>query len=76
MAGHDKALKEFLFAHMYRHTKVTRMTSKARRVVGDLFALLLKEPELLPEDWRVGGLDAGTLKTARRVADVLGQVGE
>jgi dGTPase len=71
MAGHDKALKEFLFAHMYRHTKVSRMTSKARRVVRDLFALLLKEPELLPEDWRIGGCEAGSMRTARRVADYI-----
>ena len=71
MAAHDKSLKEFLFAHMYRHTKVNRMTSKARRVVRDLFSLLLAEPELLPEDWRIGGIEAGSLKTARRVADYI-----
>ena len=71
MAEHDKSLKEFLFAHMYRHTKVNRMTSKARRVVRDLFALLLAEPELLPEDWRREGERPGGLKTARRVADYI-----
>jgi dGTPase len=71
MAAYDKALKEFLFAHMYRHTKVNRMTSKARRVVRDLFGLLLAEPELLPEDWRVGGVEAESLKAARRVADYI-----
>ncbi|TAK98791.1 MAG: deoxyguanosinetriphosphate triphosphohydrolase [Rhodospirillaceae bacterium] len=71
MVAHDKALKEFLFAHMYRHTKVNRMTSKARRVVRDLFALLLAEPELMPEDWRIGGIEAGSLKAARRVADYI-----
>ncbi len=72
MAQHDKSLKEFLFAHMYRHTKINRMTSKARRVVKDLFTLLLAEPELLPEDWRgTGELKAGSTKTARRVADYI-----
>jgi dGTPase len=71
MAEHDKSLKEFLFAHMYRHNKVIRMTSKARRVVRELFELFLAEPELLPEDWRVGGLQAGNPKTARRVADYI-----
>jgi dGTPase len=39
--------------------------------VRDLFALLLKEPELLPEDWRADGSDADTMKTARRVADYI-----
>jgi dGTPase len=56
---------------MYRHTRVNRMTSKARRVVRDLFALLLAEPELLPEDWRGGGLTDDKIKTARRVADYI-----
>ena len=71
MAEHDKSLKEFLFAHMYRHNKVIRMTSKARRVVRELFELFLSEPELLPEDWRAGGLQARSPKTARRVADYI-----
>jgi dGTPase len=71
MADHDKSLKDFLFAHMYRHTKVNRMTSKARRVVRELFALFLAEPELLPEDWRGGELAPGGARTARRVADYI-----
>jgi dGTPase len=47
------------------------MTSKARRVVRDLFKLLLAEPELLPEDWRGGDLESSSLRTARRVADYI-----
>ncbi len=38
-AHNDRALKRFLHSHMYRHYRVNRMTSKARRVVKDLFAL-------------------------------------
>ena len=37
---------------MYRHYKVNRMTSKARRVVSDLFRLFIAEPECLPTEWR------------------------
>ncbi len=40
MASHDKALKAFLSEHMYRHYRVNRMASKARRVVADLFVLV------------------------------------
>ena len=36
-------MKTFLFANMYRHTRVNRMTSKAKRIVRDLFELLLAE---------------------------------
>jgi dGTPase len=71
MAANEKAVKTFLFANMYRHTRVNRMTSKAKRIVRDLFDLLLEEPHLLPEDWHVGLDGPKTLKTARRVADYI-----
>ena len=37
MQVHNKELKDFLMKHMYRHYKVNRMTSKARRLVKELF---------------------------------------
>lgn len=46
------ALRHFLKTHMYRHYRVNRMTSKARRIVTDLFQLFVEEPENLPEAWR------------------------
>lgn len=46
------ALRTFLKEHMYRHYRVNRMTSKARRIVTDLFQLFSEEPEDLPEAWR------------------------
>jgi dGTPase len=67
----EKAIRAFLFSRMYRHTRVNRMTSKARRVVKDLFSLLLAEPQLLPEDWRDGSEVAGSVRTARRIADYI-----
>ena len=48
----NRSLKSFLSERMYRHFKVNRMTSKARRVVHDLFALLHNEPDCLPSEWR------------------------
>ena len=71
MAAAERAQKTFLFANMYRHTRVNRMTSKARRVVHDLFTLLLNEPQLLPDDWRDENDTPKSLKTARRVADYI-----
>lgn len=71
VAEAEAAIRAFLFARMYRHTRVNRMTSKARRVVKDLFSLLLAEPQLLPEDWRDGSEVAGSMRTARRVADYI-----
>ena len=70
MREHDRALKRFLFDHMYRHYRVNRMSSKARRVVHELFQLFAAEPECLPGEWRAltGGDPAAT---ARVIADYL-----
>ena len=70
MREHDRALKRFLFARMYRHYRVNRMSSKARRIVGELFRLFLAEPECLPPEWRAPD-GAGPAETARIVADYL-----
>ncbi len=71
MRNNDRALKDFLFERMYRHYRVNRMSSKARRVIRDLFGLYLAEPECLPGEWR--GLAAGPddPQTARVAADYL-----
>ncbi|HEX6979371.1 MAG TPA: deoxyguanosinetriphosphate triphosphohydrolase [Alphaproteobacteria bacterium] len=71
LAEQLKHLREFLFKRMYRHYKVNRMTSKARRVVAELFELFLKEPNCLPDEWRRRADGAGTPKTARLVADYI-----
>ena len=71
MAGHVQSLKAFLEVNMYRHYKLNRMTSKARRVVRDLFDLLVAEPECLPTDWRSLAAAAGTQQTAELVADYI-----
>ncbi len=65
------ALKKFLFANLYRHYKVNRMTSKARRVVRDLFDLLLAEPNCLPPHWQAQAGEPGSLATARLVGDYI-----
>jgi dGTPase len=71
MRENDQALKGFLFERMYRHHKVNRMTSKARRVVRDLFELYMREPECLPADWREQLDPADKRRSARVVADYI-----
>jgi dGTPase len=58
-------------ARMYRHWKVNRSRSHAKRILRELFDLLLAEPELLPPAWQDGGDGASGLKTARRVCDYI-----
>ena len=69
MEQENRALKSFLFARMYRHEKVNRMTELARRVVRELFAGYMDEPSRLPELWRPDETGEGAL--ARRVADYI-----
>jgi dGTPase len=64
-------LKKFLMENMYRHYKVNRMSSKAKRVVRDLFNFFINEPQCLPTHWR--GLASGPrgAQTATVVADFI-----
>ena len=51
--GADRALRvlgRYLRQHLYRHYRVLRMTTKARRVVHALFDALLADIELLPTE--------------------------
>ena len=70
MREHDLALKRFLSQRMYRHYRVNRMSSKARRVVRELFQLFVAEPECLPGEWRPAA-DLPMPDKARIIADYL-----
>jgi dGTPase len=71
MNEHQAVLRRFLMARMYRHWKVNRSRSRAKRILRELFELLLAEPELLPPAWQQGGDGAKGPKTARRVCDYI-----
>lgn len=71
MNDHNAVLKEFLFTRMYRHYRVNRSMSKAKRIVRDLFELLHCEPELLSPEWQQGCDGPEGFKTARRVCDFI-----
>jgi len=71
MGEHEATLKRFLMAKMYRHYKVARMRSQAKRILRELFDLFLAEPETLPDKWRDRAGKAGTPETARVVCDYI-----
>lgn len=60
-------LKKFLFDNLYRHYRVLRMTTKARRIVRELFAAFLDDPRLLPPDYRRATFN----DQARAIADYI-----
>jgi dGTPase len=68
-------LKTYLREHVYRHYKVLRMTSKARRVVQELFAAFFKDVSLMPTEHRDLALQAesahGAAGRARAVSDYI-----
>jgi len=60
-------LKQFLLRKLYRHYKVSRMTTKARRIVRDLFEAFLNDPGLLPPEY----LRESRSEQARSIADYI-----
>jgi len=69
MAEAHAVIKDFLFSRMYRHWRVNRMTTKARRLTEELFRLLHADPSLLPDDWRARAGEGGTHRAATIVGD-------
>jgi dGTPase len=71
MNENQAVLRRFLMARMYRHWKVNRSRSHAKRILKELFDLFIAEPELLPPDWQQGGDGPNGPRTARRVCDYI-----
>ena len=68
MRNEAVVLKRFLRENLYHHYQVNRMTSKARRIIKDLFDAFMQEPRLLPPDYQVA---TDIQKQARKVADYI-----
>jgi dGTPase len=64
-----QALKRFLRENLYQHYLVNRMTSKAKRIVTDLFTIFMSGPQLLPPDYQVSS--GSVMEQARKVADYI-----
>ena len=67
MFEQQRALKNFLRTHLYRHYKVMRMSSKAQRIIGELFAVFMEDPRLLPPQFQAHA----EADRARAVADYI-----
>jgi dGTPase len=71
----NHSLKTFLREYLYKHYKVRRMTSKARRVMRELFEAFFADPGLMPDEHKSTGsqleLVQGPAGRARAVADYI-----
>ena len=66
-------LKRFLRQNLYQHYQVNRMTSKARRIITELFDAFMQEPALLSSDYQAADGDGRQKEQiqARKVADYI-----
>jgi dGTPase len=70
MAQTEGAIKQFLFARMYRHARVNTIMRDAEAVVRDLFTRYRDEPSALPQGWLNGG-ELGPGGPERRIGDFI-----
>jgi dGTPase len=64
-------LRKFLYERMYRHYRVNRTRSAARRMLRDLFALYMEETDVLPTAWAERANAGDQAKRARVVCDYI-----
>lgn len=64
-------LRAFLHKNMYRHYRVNRARSQAKRTVRALFALFFAEPETLPPEWYHRCDGASEARRARVICDYI-----
>ena len=69
MKQEAQELKRFLRENLYQHYLVNRMTSKAKRIVTDLFGIFMNGPQLLPPDYQIASGEV--TEQARKVADYI-----
>ena len=71
----NHSLKTFLREHVYKHYKVRRMTSKARRVIRELFDAFFNDAALMPDEHQAAAsrleVVHGPAGRARAVADYI-----
>ncbi|MBL8385886.1 MAG: deoxyguanosinetriphosphate triphosphohydrolase [Burkholderiales bacterium] len=67
ISAESLVLKRFLRDHLYQHYLVQRMSTKGRRIVGDLFAAFMGDPRLLPPQYQA----KADIDRARAVADYI-----
>ena len=71
MRDQQTELKRFLRNNLYQHYRVNRMTSKAQRIVRELFQIFMQDVKLMPDEFQQRAkLDSPT-DQARAVADYI-----
>jgi dGTPase len=64
-------LRAFLMERMYRHWRVNRTRSQARRILAEMFQLFMAEPDVLPSEWSERAMSRDEAYRARTVCDYI-----
>jgi dGTPase len=64
-------LRGFLMERMYRHWRVNRTRSQARRILAEMFQLFMAEPDVLPTEWQARTQGRDEAGRARVVCDYI-----
>ena len=71
MAEDLGALREFLLNRMYRHWRVNRTRSQARRILAEMFQLFMAESDVMPSEWYGRAQNRDEAGRARVVCDYI-----
>jgi dGTPase len=64
-------LRLFLMERMYRHWRVNRTRSQARRILAEMFQLFMAEPDVMPTEWFARSQKRDEAGRARVVCDYI-----
>ena len=70
-AAADRAIKDFLYPRLYRHTRIMRIMTEAEALVRRLFERLVQAPGELPPEWLAGLEPGDAVGRALRIADYI-----
>ena len=62
MQAENRVLKGFLRDQLYQHYQVLRMTTKAHRIIHDLFGAFVADPRLLPPQYQEMAATEGVIR--------------
>ena len=71
VAAADKAIKAFLYRHVYRSEPVMEVMRAVEQVVEELFARFFEDPAAMPAEWCAGLDPADEAQRARRICDYI-----
>lgn len=71
MRQDSSELKRYLHKNLYKHYSVRRMRFKGQKVIKELFATFMTDPELLEPEYCLGDKGADQAAQARLVADYI-----